>query len=31
MIPQTGSVRSLNVGVASGITMYDLSLKRRWL
>lgn len=31
MIPQTGSVRSLNVGVASGIAMYDLSLKRGWL
>jgi len=31
MIPQTGSVRSLNVGVASGITMYDLSLKKGWV
>jgi tRNA G18 (ribose-2'-O)-methylase SpoU len=31
MIPQTGSVRSLNVGVASGIAMYDLSLKKGWL
>ena len=31
MIPQTGSVRSLNVGVAAGITMYDLSLKKGWL
>ena len=31
MIPQTGSVRSLNVGVASGVAMYDLSLKKGWL
>jgi tRNA G18 (ribose-2'-O)-methylase SpoU len=31
MIPQTGSVRSLNVSVAAGITMYDLSLKKGWL
>ncbi len=31
MIPQTGSVRSLNVGVASGIAMFDLSLKEGWL
>jgi len=26
-IPQYGSVRSLNVGVASGIAMYDLCSK----
>lgn len=31
MIPQTGSVRSINVGVASGVAMYDLSLKRGWV
>ncbi|KKL56708.1 hypothetical protein LCGC14_2242720 [marine sediment metagenome] len=31
MIPQTGSVRSLNVGVASGVAMYDLSFKKGWL
>lgn len=31
MIPQTGSVRSLNVGVAAGITMYDLSAKKGWV
>ena len=31
MIPQTGSVRSLNVSVAAGITMYDLSNKKGWL
>jgi tRNA G18 (ribose-2'-O)-methylase SpoU len=30
-IPQTGSVRSLNVGVASGIAMYDYCLKRGYL
>jgi tRNA G18 (ribose-2'-O)-methylase SpoU len=30
-IPQTGSTRSLNVGVASGIAMYDLSTKKGWL
>ena len=31
MIPQTGSVRSLNVSVAAGITMYDLSNKKGWI
>lgn len=31
MIPQTGSVRSLNVAVAAGITMYDLSNKKGWI
>ncbi len=31
MIPQTGSVRSLNVSVAVGITMYDLSMKKGWI
>lgn len=31
MIPQIGSVRSLNVGVAAGITMYDLCTKKGWL
>lgn len=30
-IPQTGSTRSLNVGVASGIAMYDLCTKKGWL
>jgi tRNA G18 (ribose-2'-O)-methylase SpoU len=30
-IPQIGSVRSLNVGVAAGIAMYDLCMKRGWL
>lgn len=30
-IPQTGSVRSLNVGVASGVAMYDYCLKRGYL
>ena len=30
-IPQMGSTRSLNVGVASGIAMYDLCNKRGWL
>ncbi len=30
-IPQIGSTRSLNVGVAAGITMYDLSTKKGWL
>jgi len=30
-IPQTGSVRSLNVSVAAGILMYDLCVKRGWL
>lgn len=31
MIPQMGSVRSLNVSVAAGIAMYDLCNKRGWL
>lgn len=31
MIPQIGSVRSLNVGVAAGIAMYDLCTKKGWL
>lgn len=31
MIPQVGSVRSLNVGVAAGIVMYDLCHKKGWL
>lgn len=31
MIPQLGSVRSLNVSVAAGIAMYDLCNKRGWL
>lgn len=30
-IPQIGSTRSLNVGVATGIAMYDLSTKKGWL
>ncbi len=30
-IPQLGSTRSLNVGVASGIAMYDLCNKKGWL
>ena len=30
-IPQMGSTRSLNVGVASGIAMYDLCTKKGWL
>lgn len=30
-IPQAGSVRSLNVGVSSGIIMYDFCLKRGYL
>lgn len=30
-IPQIGSCRSLNVGVASGIIMYDLAAKKGWL
>jgi len=29
-IPQYGSIRSLNAGVAAGIAMYDWHLKRRW-
>jgi len=31
MIPQIGSVRSLNVGCASAISMYDLCQKKGWL
>lgn len=30
-IPQIGSVRSLNVGVAAGIATYDLCTKKGWL
>jgi len=30
-IPQAGSTRSLNVGVAAGIAMYDLCTKKEWL
>ncbi|MBD3261377.1 MAG: rRNA methyltransferase [Candidatus Altiarchaeales archaeon] len=30
-IPQLGSVRSLNVSIAAGITMYDLATKKGWL
>ncbi len=30
-IPQMGSCRSLNVAVASGITMFDLANKKGWL
>ncbi|KKL54105.1 hypothetical protein LCGC14_2268730 [marine sediment metagenome] len=30
-IPQTGSVRSLNVGVAAGITMYDFCMKKGYV
>lgn len=30
-IPQAGSVRSLNVGVAAGIAIYDLCTKKGWL
>lgn len=29
-IPQMGSVRSLNVGCAAAITMYDLATKKGW-
>jgi tRNA G18 (ribose-2'-O)-methylase SpoU len=29
-IPMTGSVRSLNVGTASGIAMYDYCAKMQW-
>jgi len=31
MIPQIGSVRSLNVGVSAGIAMYDLCMKKGWM
>lgn len=31
MIPQMGSVRSLNVGCAAAIAMYDLCNKKGWL
>lgn len=30
-VPQSGSVRSMNVATAAGITMYDLLLRRGWL
>ena len=30
-IPQVGSTRSLNVGVAAGIAMYDLCTKKGWI
>lgn len=31
MIPQAGSVRSLNVGVSAGIAMFDLCMKKGWM